>query len=149
MNICRGIGSACVLVVDDNRDAADSLALLLSVWGCEPVVAYDGSAAVEAARSRVPAAVLLDLGLPGLDGCEVARRLRACPGMGSSLLIAVTGYGREEDRRRTRTAGFDHHLLKPADPEEVHRLLAGICRPGAAAGLSHSPMDPRPSCLPS
>jgi CheY-like chemotaxis protein len=114
-----------ILVVDDNRDAADSLALLVQLWGFRPVVAYDGRAAAEAvaADGRPPVAALIDLGLPGLDGYEVARRLRADPRCAGAVLIAVTGYGRPEDRQRSREAGFDHHVLKPCDPQELRQLL--------------------------
>jgi CheY-like chemotaxis protein len=112
-------------VVDDNRDAADSLALLVQLWGYRPVVAYDGQAAVDAlaAAADAPVAALIDLGLPRLDGYEVARRLRTDPRCDGMVLIAVTGYGREEDRRLCREAGFDHHVLKPSDPQELRRLL--------------------------
>jgi CheY-like chemotaxis protein len=112
-----------VLVVDDNRDTADSLALLLKLWGYEPAVAYDGAAALTRASADPPSVALLDIGLPGLDGCEVARRLRRMPGTARALLIALSGYGREEDVRRCHEAGFDLHLLKPPDPDEIHRAL--------------------------
>jgi CheY-like chemotaxis protein len=115
-----------VLVVDDNRDAADSLALLLELWGYQPVVAYDGEAALEVVADLAPIAALIDLGLPGLDGFELARLLRGLPQMGSVVLMAVTGYGREEDRRRCQDAGYDHHLLKPFDPVELRDLLKRV-----------------------
>ena len=85
-----------VLIVDDFRDGADSLALLLKLWGYETAVAYDGPAALTLASAAPPAAALLDIGLPGVDGCEVARRLRTLPGTARALLIALSGYGREE-----------------------------------------------------
>jgi CheY-like chemotaxis protein len=114
-----------ILVVDDNRDAADSLALLLGLWGYRPVVAYDGPTALAAvaAPAEPPAVALIDLGLPRLDGFEVARRLRADSRCAGVVLIAVTGYGQEEDRRRCHEAGFVHHALKPFDPLELRRLL--------------------------
>jgi CheY-like chemotaxis protein len=112
-----------VLVVDDNRDAADSLALLLKLWGYQPAVAYDGPSALALASADPPAAALLDIGLPGMDGCEVARRLRQAPETARALLIAVTGSGREEDVRRCYEAGIDLHVIKPADPEMLHRAL--------------------------
>ncbi len=112
-----------VLVVDDNRDAADSLALLLEVWGYQPLVAYRGEAGLEVAATQSPDAILLDIALPGLDGHEVARRLRRLPGLEKVLLVAVTGYGRDEDRLQAREAGFDHFFLKPFDPEELRELL--------------------------
>jgi CheY-like chemotaxis protein len=112
-----------VLVVDDNRDFADSLALLLEAWGFQPLVAYDGPSAVEVALAHAPDAVLLDLGLPGMDGYEVARFLRRHPGMERAVIIAVTGFARHEDRLRSAREGFDHHLVKPVEPEELRRLL--------------------------
>jgi CheY-like chemotaxis protein len=119
----KGPGSR-ILVVDDNVDATDSLALLLGVSGHEVRTAYDGPAALEAAEAFDPAIVLLDIGLPGMDGYEVARRLRQLPGRDKVLLVALTGYGQEEDRRRSREAGFDHHLVKPVDPEVLLALFA-------------------------
>jgi CheY-like chemotaxis protein len=120
-----------VLVVDDNTDAAESCALLLRLDGHEVRVAPDGPLALQAARDFAPDAALLDLGLPGMDGFEVARRLRALPQTGRALLVAMTGWGQEEDRRRSREAGFDHHLTKPAPPEEIQQLLR---RPAASEG---------------
>jgi CheY-like chemotaxis protein len=114
-----------VLVVDDCRDTADSLALLLKRWGFQAMVAYDGPSALAAALARPPVAVLLDIGLPGMDGYEVARRLRGLAQTAKALLIALTGYGQEEDVRRCHEAGFDLHLLKPCDPEELRRVLDG------------------------
>jgi CheY-like chemotaxis protein len=114
-----------VLVVDDCRDAADSLALLLKQWGYQAEVAYDGPSALAAALARPPAAVLLEVGLPGMDGYEVARRLRGRPWTAGALLVALTGYGQEEDVRRCCESGFDLHLLKPIDPEELRRVLDG------------------------
>ena len=114
-----------VLVVDDCHDAADSLALLLKRWGYQAAVAYDGASALAAALARPPVAVLLDMVMPGMDGCEVARRLRRQPQTAKALLIALTGYGREEDVRLCREAGIDLHLLKPCDPAELRRVLDG------------------------
>ena len=118
-----------VLVVDDCRDAADSLALLLTRWGYQAEVAYDGPSALAAALARPPAAVLLDLVMPGMGGCEVARRLRGRPWTAGALLVALTGSCREEDVRLCYAAGFDLHLLKPVDPAELERLLARHSRP--------------------
>jgi PAS domain S-box-containing protein len=118
-----GDGSLHVLVVEDSRDAADSLAMLLQLWGHQVRVARDGLSGLKAARSFRPQVVFLDIGLPGLDGYEVARRLRAEFG-DEVRLVAMTGYGQEEDRRRAREAGFDAHLVKPAEPELLQRLLA-------------------------
>jgi two-component system CheB/CheR fusion protein len=112
-----------VMVVDDNRDGAESMAMLLRFWGHEPVLAHDGPSAVELAPVAGPDVVLLDIGLPGMDGYQVARRLRErlAP---RTMLVAVTGYGQDEDRRRAREAGFDYHLIKPVDMDELRGLLA-------------------------
>ncbi len=112
-----------VLVVDDNRDAATCLAWLLQFWGHTVCVASDGPMALEAARCSRPDVVLLDLGLPGMDGYQVAQRLRGADGRGP-VLWALTGHGLEEDRRRSQAAGFERHLLKPVDPEVLEMLLA-------------------------
>ncbi len=111
-----------VLVVEDNADAAMSLALLLQFEGHEVRMAHDGPAALELARTFGPEVVLLDIGLPGLDGYEVARRLRE-DFKETVLLVAQTGYGQDEDRRRSQEAGFDHHLVKPVDPHALMVLL--------------------------
>ena len=128
-----------VLVVDDCRDAADALAVLLRLWGYETAVAYDGPAALALAAAEPPAAALLDLALPRMDGWELARRLRRLPATARALLVAVTGRGREEDVQRCGTAGFDLHVYKPFDPEEVRRVLAARLPPpprdDAAASL--------------
>jgi signal transduction histidine kinase/DNA-binding response OmpR family regulator len=113
-----------VLVVDDNRDGAESLALLLGLGGHKVRLVHDGPAALEAARADQPEVILLDIGLPGMDGYEVARQLRREEGTAKSLLVAMTGYGQAEDRRRTREAGFDLHLVKPVDPRELQEVLA-------------------------
>lgn len=115
-----------VLVVEDNVDAAKSLAILLRLWGHEVHLAPDGPAALEMARVHRPEVVLLDIGLPGMDGYEVARRLREQGGPHRPLLLAMTGYGREEDCRRAQEAGFDRHLVKPVDLEELEGLLAQL-----------------------
>jgi PAS domain S-box-containing protein len=113
-----------VLVVDDDEDAAESLALLLRVAGHEVYTAHDGPAAVVEARLHRPAVVLLDIGLPGMGGHDVARRLREEAGPGEPVLVAVTGYGHEEDLRLSREAGFDLHLTKPVDPSFLQQMLA-------------------------
>ncbi len=113
-----------VLVVDDNVDAADSLAMLLNSEGHEVSVAYDSAAALEVARDRQPQVLLLDIGLPGTDGYALARHLRALVELRDATLIAVTGYGLPEDRERSKAAGFDHHLVKPIDFEVLRVLLA-------------------------
>ena len=115
-----------VLVVDDSRDTAQTMSALLEMWGHQPFVAYDGAAAVEAAVHCCPDVVLLDLALgPGPDGYEVARQVRRLAGK-QPVIICISGYGRDEDRRRSREAGCDHHLLKPADPNELAQLLREI-----------------------
>jgi signal transduction histidine kinase len=117
-----------VLLVDDNADGAFVLAELLRHSGHEVRTAANGPAALEAARCWRPQAVVLDIGLPGMDGYEVARRLRLLEGMAGALLVALTGYGRDEDRRHALEAGFNAHLVKPADPDELRQMLAGACR---------------------
>jgi len=121
-----------VLVVDDNADAAESAALFLRLAGHVVEVAFDGRAALEAARAFRPEVVFLDIGLPGMSGYEVARRLRAQPEFRSVLLAAVTGYGQDEDRRRSKESGFDFHLVKPVEPNSLLGLL-GAPTPGAGA----------------
>jgi CheY-like chemotaxis protein len=118
-----------VLVVDDNVDAADSIALLLRLGGHEVRMAYDGPTALLIAQAFRPHAVLLDIGMPGMDGYEVAVRLRRQPGPPPELLVALTGWGQETDQRRSQEAGFDHHLVKPAEPAAVQRLLAELGPP--------------------
>jgi CheY-like chemotaxis protein len=113
-----------ILVVDDNRDSADSLAMLLEIGGHDVTAVYSGSDALKRASDLKPAVVVMDLGLPEIDGCEVARRMRDMPGLEGVRLVALTGYGRDEDRERTRNAGFHHHLVKPVDLDELERMLA-------------------------
>ncbi len=117
-----------VLVVDDNRDAADSMVALLELGGHQVAVAYDGLSAVEAACSGEHDLVLLDIGLPKLDGYEVARRIRErCAGAAHrTKVVALTGWGQSEDRRRSRASGFDDHLVKPVDPHTLSGLLARL-----------------------
>jgi CheY-like chemotaxis protein len=117
------------MVVDDNKDAADVLATLLELEGHRVLVETDPCAALERARDEKPEVMLLDIGLPTLDGYELARRLRQAPETASATLIALTGYGRDEDRRRSHQAGFDHHLVKPVDPERLSSLLSSLVRP--------------------
>ena len=113
-----------VLVVDDNRDAAASLAMILKFMGHEVRTANDGEAAVAVAAEYRPSLVLMDLGMPKVDGYEAARRMRAQPGGTQLFLVALTGWGAEEDRRRTQDGGFDSHLVKPVDMDTLRRLLA-------------------------
>src|SRR5206468_44590 len=114
-----------VLVVEDNRDAADSLRLLLEAYGYQVAVAYSGPDGVRAAREHRPGVVICDIGLPGMDGYRVAEALRGNPATAAARLIALTGYGRDEDRRRARAAGLDERLTKPADPAALEAILAG------------------------
>jgi PAS domain S-box-containing protein len=120
-----------ILIADDNRDNADSMAMLLKSLGHEVCTAYDGEQAVEAATTLRPDVVLLDIGMPHLDGYEAGRRIREHPGCRHIFLIAMTGWGQEEDRRRTDEAGFDHHLVKPVDPADLTKLLAALPTDGA------------------
>lgn len=117
-------GGRRVLVVDDNRDALQSLAMLLEVNGYEVDTAPDGPTALRLARSFTPEIILLDIGLPGMNGYEVAEKLRADPNGSEVILIALTGYGQAEDRQRSKEAGFDRHLVKPVDPETLEAVFA-------------------------
>jgi len=115
-----------ILVVDDSADAADSLATLLRLQGQSVQVAYDGAAALAAAQGFHPELVFLDIGMPGMDGYEVARRLRQQPENEKTLLVALTGWGQKEDRQRSKEAGFDHHLTKPAGAQMLQELLGNL-----------------------
>ena len=117
-----------VLVVDDYPDNVESMALLLRLCGHEVEVALGGAAALRVAQAQQPDAVLLDISMPGMDGYQVARKLRAMFRDRPLLLVAITAHGFEEDRRRCEEAGFDRHLVKPADPLEVERLLRELGR---------------------
>ena len=113
-----------VLVVDDNADVAEALALWLRKRGHQVSLAADGATALALAVEQLPDVILLDLGLPGgMDGHEVGRQLRCHPGLDKALVVALTGSGSEDDRRLSQEAGFDHHLVKPIDPEDLDRLL--------------------------
>jgi CheY-like chemotaxis protein len=114
-----------ILVADDNEDAAVSLAMLLRLQNHEVHTVHDGLAAVDAAAAFQPNLVLLDIGMPKLNGYEAARRIRELPGGEGILVVAVTGWGQQEDRDRSQKAGFDHHLVKPIDPAELAKLIAG------------------------
>jgi PAS domain S-box-containing protein len=113
-----------ILIVDDNRDSADSLAMLLEIFGNEVGTAYDGEEAVEAAGALRPEVVLLDIGMPKLNGYDACRRIRQQPWGQEMFLIALTGWGQDEDRRRTEEAGFNFHIVKPVDPAALMKLLA-------------------------
>jgi two-component system CheB/CheR fusion protein len=120
-----------VLVVEDNVDAAESLAALLRLWGHDVRVVHDGLDAIEEARRQHPEVVLLDIGLPGLDGYQVAKRLREDADLDGALLVAMTGYGQPDDRRRSREAGIHHHFVKPVEPFVLRTLLANLGAPVA------------------
>jgi CheY-like chemotaxis protein len=120
----RRVKSRRVLVVDDNWDAATALALLLQHLGHEVEVAHDGASCVSKAREFRPDVAFIDIGLPGIDGYEVARQVRQIENAKCPMLVAVTGYGLEGDRRRSADAGFHHHIVKPADIAGLEQLLA-------------------------
>jgi CheY-like chemotaxis protein len=113
-----------VLVVDDNVDAAESLAMVLRMHGHDVHTMHDGHSVLAAAQKELPEIAILDIGLPQMDGYEVARRLRDLPGGDQVVLIALTGYGQAEDKQRAQEAGFDHHLVKPIEPDVLETLLA-------------------------
>lgn len=113
-----------VLIIEDNVDAAESLMMLLELLGHEVQVAHDGRAGLEAAHTAVPDIILVDIGLPGMDGYEVARRARQDPLLERTHLVAVTGYGSEDDKRAARAAGFDEHMVKPLDPDALQALIS-------------------------
>lgn len=124
-----------VLVVDDNTAAADMLTLVVKMLGNDVRTAYDGQQGVEMAETFSPDVVLMDIGMPRMNGYEAARHLRQQPWARDMVLVALTGWGQEEDKQRARDAGFDHHLVKPAEPAELQRVLNSAARPG----------NPRPS----
>ena len=119
----KPLPSRRILIVDDSRDGGESLAMLLRVLGAEVSLAHSGRQALECVDTFRPDVVVLDIGMPGMDGYEVARRIRANPSNRNISLIALTGWGQDEDRRRSVAAGFNHHLVKPADIEQLRQLL--------------------------
>lgn len=118
-----------ILVVDDNHDSADSLAALLSLTGHEAHTAHDGEHAISEAAKLRPDVILLDIGLPRLDGYDTCRRIREQPWGERMTIIALTGWGQEEDRRLSRDAGFDGHLVKPVDHAALNTLLSARASP--------------------
>jgi CheY-like chemotaxis protein len=119
-----------ILVVDDNQDSALSLAMMLSIMGHETRTAHDGESAVASAESFLPDVVLLDIGLPKLNGYEVAQRIREQPWGAAMFLIAVTGWGQEEDRQRSSEVGLNVHMVKPVEPSALEKLLAELPQGG-------------------
>ena len=124
MKVAATSPSLRILVVEDDPNSAQTLALLLRLWGYEVAVANDGPDALDAAPTFQPNVVFLDLALSGMDGYEVARQLRLLPGMAGSLVAALTGYGHEADVRRCKESGMDGHFLKPVEPAVLRELLA-------------------------
>ena len=122
----QSLVSRRVLVVDDNADSADALALLLRLDGHLVETAHDGRRAVELAERFQPDAILLDLGMPGMNGYEVCEEIRSLPWGASVLMVAQTGWGQAQDRARTLEAGFDAHLTKPIDPDAVQEMLVTL-----------------------
>ena len=117
-----------VVVADDNRDAADSLKLLLELSGYDTFVAYNGQQALDFGAREQPSAFILDVGMPDMTGYEVARRIRQHAWGRSALLVAVTGWGQDDDKERAKAAGFDHHFTKPVNPEAVEQVLVASLR---------------------
>jgi two-component system CheB/CheR fusion protein len=115
-----------ILIVDDSTEAADSLALLLQVLGHQVMTVYDGPDALAVALTFRPDIIILDIRMPKMDGYEVARQLRAMPEAASTVLVALTGFGRPEDIQRARDAGFDHHFLKPVEFTVITQFLARL-----------------------
>jgi len=115
-----------ILVADDNVDSADSLSMMLQLSGNRVVTANDGLAAVELAESFRPDVILTDIGMPKMNGYEVARRVRERPWAKGVVIVALTGWGKDEDRTRTGEAGFDHHMVKPVDIKALNTVLAGV-----------------------
>jgi DNA-binding response OmpR family regulator len=115
-----------VLIVDDFRDSADTLAMVLQAAGYEAHTAYDGEQAIEEAAKLRPDVVLLDIGMPKLNGCDVCRRIREQQWGKRMFLIALSGWGQENDLRCSEEAGFDHHMLKPANPDALLKVLASV-----------------------
>jgi CheY-like chemotaxis protein len=112
--------------VDDCHDSADGMSWILSTYGYKVEVAYDGNAAILKARAHAPDIVLLDLALPEMDGYQVADAMRSEAGSGAPVFVAITGYGREDDKRQSAAAGFKHHLTKPIDPLALLETLANV-----------------------
>lgn len=125
-----------ILVVDDNHDSALSLAMMLSIMGHETRTAHDGESALATAEAFLPDVVLLDIGLPKLNGYEVAQKIRQQPWGTSMFLIAVTGWGQEEDRQRSSEVGLNVHMVKPVEASALEKLLAELARDGRGPGAA-------------
>jgi len=123
-NTVRSTGSRRILVVEDNVDSAQALATLLELYGHEVRTAHEGMGAIDVAKAFRPNVVLIDIALPGIDGYEVARRLRQLRGSEKLVLLAMTGFGQERDRAMSREAGFDDHMLKPVSPDVLLKAIA-------------------------
>jgi len=133
-----------ILVVDNLADAADSMAMLLGLWGYDAKVSYDGAAALAVAMTYRPHIVLLDVGMPGIDGFEVSRLLRAQPALADTVVIGLSGWASESHRSRGRLAGFDHYLVKPAEPDLLQELLSRVAPGGVnlqSAGSLEASLD--------
>jgi CheY-like chemotaxis protein len=113
-----------ILLVDDDRDSAESLGLLLRLLGAETTVTYSGPEALSIVERSKPTVIILDIGMPGMDGYEVARAIRAQPALSDVVLVALSGWGQDDDRAQSRAAGFDHHLVKPVEPDRLLEILA-------------------------
>ncbi|MFN7835979.1 MAG: response regulator [Burkholderiaceae bacterium] len=112
-----------ILIVDDNRDAAEVLQAMFATENLNTRVAYNGAGAVAAAQEEMPRTIVMDIGMPGMDGYETARQIRGLPGGDQPTLVAVTGWGQEEARKKSAAAGFDHHLVKPVDFNLLKKCL--------------------------
>jgi CheY-like chemotaxis protein len=126
-------GGARIVLVEDHPDAAESLALLLELLGHRVRVFSEGAAALAAASTDPPDLMVVDIGLPGIDGYEIARRVRRDPLLRHAVLIALTGYGSDDDRRESKAAGFDHHLVKPVEPRALEELVTRLGKPASRA----------------
>lgn len=129
METSTQIGKRRILVADDNAMLRRALQIVLQLWGFEVTAVEDGAAALTAARAGHHAAVVMDIRMPEMDGLEVARRIRADPSSSAVLLLALSGSGEPEDRSAALAAGFDHHLVKPVDPELLRKLLESAPAP--------------------
>jgi CheY-like chemotaxis protein len=121
-------------MIEDNPDAAESMMMLLELLGHRVRVVHDGTAALAAARADAPDVMLVDIGLPGMDGYEIARRVRQDAALRRVMLIALTGYGRDQDREQAIAAGFDFHVVKPVDVDTLDALVGRVGKRGEAAG---------------